>query len=505
LTLGCEYDFVIFGAGFGGSIMAMILRQLGYSVLLLERGKHPRFTIGESSTPFANLLLETLAERYDLPFLRALSEWGSWQANHPQIGCGLKRGFTFYHHTTGRAVDFRDRSSQLLVAASPNDRVADTHWYRPEFDLFLVERARELGAIYCDDVVVLKCERSNAEWKIGGSHSEGSFEVKAGFAIDASGANGFLANHLNIPKIGFKSMPATMAVYAHFKDVARLDESDRALENPELPYPPDDAAVHHVFDGGWVWVLRLNNGITSAGAALLRENENGRSAEKIWGRLLARFPSLSQQFAKAKLVTPFYRSDALSFRRDRCAGGNWALLPSAAGFVDPLLSTGFALTLLGIQRLGEIFSDGLSPSEDALKEYCSRTLFELDAAADLISALYATMDRFGEFTLLSLLYFAAMTFSETAWRVGKRELASGFLLTNNAEFNSVRRHFCALARAGDMIHGDDIARALAPWEIAGLTDWTHNNWYPFRTLNLESFNRLIWAQLNESRDALRPR
>jgi FADH2 O2-dependent halogenase len=29
----------------------------------------------------------------------------------------------------------------------------------------------------------------------------------------------------------------------------------------------DDAALHHVFDGGWVWVLRFNNGITSAGVA----------------------------------------------------------------------------------------------------------------------------------------------------------------------------------------------------------------------------------------------
>ena len=31
------------------------------------------------------------------------------------------------------------------------------------------------------------------------------------------------------------------------------------------PYPPDDAALHHVFEGGWIWVLRFRSGIVSAG------------------------------------------------------------------------------------------------------------------------------------------------------------------------------------------------------------------------------------------------
>ena len=33
------------------------------------------------------------------------------------------------------------------------------------------------------------------------------------------------------------------------------------------PYPIDDAAVHHVFPGGWIWILRFSNGLTSAGVA----------------------------------------------------------------------------------------------------------------------------------------------------------------------------------------------------------------------------------------------
>src|SRR5437870_11028022 len=122
--MSAEFDIAIVGSGFSGSLLAMIARRLGRSVVLLERGKHPRFAIGESSTPLANLLLEELAIRYDLPRVRPLCKWGSWQRAYPGIACGLKRGFTFYHHRAGVPFENRaDRSDQLLVAASPHDDI----------------------------------------------------------------------------------------------------------------------------------------------------------------------------------------------------------------------------------------------------------------------------------------------------------------------------------------------------------------------------------------------
>src|SRR5437588_10472167 len=96
-----DFDIAVIGSGFGGSLLAMIAQRLGRSVVMLERGQHPRFAIGESSTPLANLLLEELADRYDLPRLRPLSKWGTWQSAYPQLPCGLKRGFSFFHHEKG--------------------------------------------------------------------------------------------------------------------------------------------------------------------------------------------------------------------------------------------------------------------------------------------------------------------------------------------------------------------------------------------------------------------
>src|SRR5687767_1081838 len=130
----------------------MIAHKLGRSVVLLEKGKHPRFAIGESSTPLANLIFEELCERFGLANIRPLAKWGTWQRAHPEIACGLKRGFTFFHHEFGRPfTDDDSHRNQLLVAASPNDRIADTHWYRPDFDAFLALEAQKLGVEYLDE------------------------------------------------------------------------------------------------------------------------------------------------------------------------------------------------------------------------------------------------------------------------------------------------------------------------------------------------------------------
>ena len=98
----------------GGSILAMVARRLGRRVVLLERGRHPRFAIGESSSPLAGILIEQLAERYDLPRLAPLASYGAWQRHYPQLVCGLKRGFTYFKHEAGRRYAHRaaiDRTS----------------------------------------------------------------------------------------------------------------------------------------------------------------------------------------------------------------------------------------------------------------------------------------------------------------------------------------------------------------------------------------------------------
>jgi hypothetical protein len=188
-----NYDIAVFGSGFAGSLIAMIAKRQGYSVVMLERGKHPRMTIGESSTPLANLLLDELATRYDLPAIRPLAKWGSWQRAYPHIGCGLKRGFTFYQHEAGKpdAPD-PDHVRQLLVAASPHDEIADTHWYRPDFDLFLVNQAQALGVDYIDEASTERLLELEDGLSFDVVRKEETKEFRARFAIDATGPRGLM-------------------------------------------------------------------------------------------------------------------------------------------------------------------------------------------------------------------------------------------------------------------------------------------------------------------------
>lgn len=503
-----RYDIAIVGSGFAGSLLAMIARRAKRRVVVLEKFKHPRFAIGESSTPLANLLLEELAARYDLPRLRPLTKWGTWQDAYPHVGCGLKRGFSFYHHDCDRerGDDDPERKRQLLVAASPHDRIADTHWYRPDFDHFLLDEARNLGAVYHDQVTLDAPARTNDghAWSLGGRAADGAaLGVEARLIVDATGPRGFLHKRFKLGEAEFPHLPATQSLYAHFAGVRRFAETAAdvvACGEEEMPYPVDDAALHHVFDGGWMWVLRFNNGVTSAGfavvdrlAAELRLDE-GKLA---WRRLLRRLPAVAAQFAEAEPVTPFVYARRLPFRSGTIAGPDWALLPSAAGFVDPLLSTGFPLTLLGVTRLGGIIHEHLDDEnlESRLKIYAAETRGDLLAAEQLIAALYANMRDFEVFAALTLLYFAAASFAESARRLNRPQLAASFLLRSHPTFGPLSRKCleralrlggaegAARANEKNELIGD-VRRAIAPIDVAGLSDFARRNWYPARADDL---------------------
>ena len=51
MTVREQADVLVLGAGFAGALMALVAQRLGLRVVLLEKGRHPRFAIGESSTP----------------------------------------------------------------------------------------------------------------------------------------------------------------------------------------------------------------------------------------------------------------------------------------------------------------------------------------------------------------------------------------------------------------------------------------------------------------------
>src|SRR6185295_7886938 len=129
---------------------------------------------------------------------------------------------------------------------------------------------------------------------------------------------------------------------------------------PKGPYPEDWAAVHHVLDEGWMYVLRFDHGVVSAGLLAMPAGARGLrltlrgDASSGWRRLLARYPSLAKQFGEAQPLFPVRYTGLVQHRLARAAGPRWVVLPHTFAFVDPLFSTGIAWSLLAVERLAEL-------------------------------------------------------------------------------------------------------------------------------------------------------
>jgi FADH2 O2-dependent halogenase len=124
-----------------------------------------------------------------------------------------------------------------------------------------------------------------------------------------------------------------------------------------------------------------------------------------------------------------------------------------------------------------------------LADYARQTTAELLAAERLVAALYANMNDFELFKRLSLLYFAAASFSETARRLGKPELAPGFLLHDHPAFGPKAR-LCAERACGQRTPEQrmellkQIDETIRPVDVAGLGDRTRRDWYPVEARDL---------------------
>jgi FADH2 O2-dependent halogenase len=489
----CEVAIV--GSGFAGSLLARVLAVLGYDVVLLERGSHPRFAIGESSTPLANLSLERLCARYDLADCYNMATHGRWLEHLPDVRRGLKRGFTFYRHHPGEAFANRGlESERLLVAASPNDQLSDTHWLRADVDHHFVRQAVVAGVDYRDHVDLTSAEVGTDAVRLVGSRNNVPFALRARFVVDASGPGGFLARQLAIPSGLDKTETRAALVYSHFDDARLMSDVIPAL--PSGPYPDDWAAVHHVIDEGWMYSLRFDHGTTSAGFLLTPRAQTalGRThPEALWQTLLGRYPTISALFGAARPTMPIAFRPLIQHRLTRAAGDRWALMPHAYAFVDPLFSTGIAWGLRAVERLALAFEDAQQRHRVPELRDLARYETLLDAEADqidlVVAGAYEAMTHFDLFAAQAMLYFATVSFAEVTQRLGGDDAAvwNGFLGVGDPVLQPLPRE--SLRRLRAMTEGrtdaderqhfvDWITEAIAPRNIAGLADARRRNLYP---------------------------
>ncbi|MEP6905740.1 MAG: FAD-dependent monooxygenase [Gemmatimonadales bacterium] len=499
MTQSCEVAVV--GSGFAGSLLARVLAGLGYDVVLLERGAHPRFAIGESSTPLANLSLERLAARYGLPDCYHLATHGRWLAHFTELRRGLKRGFTFYRHHRDQPFDNRGLDSErLLVAASPHDALSDTHWLRADVDHHFVREAVAAGVEYLDRVELTNADFGPDFVRVSGSRNGDPYALRANFLVDASGPGGFLARQLSIPSGLDATETRAAIVFSHFDGVRLMNDVVPGM--PEGPYPDDWAAVHHLIDEGWMYSLRFDDGVTSAGFLLTPSGvaslnaTNASDPAALWHALLQRYPTIASAFADATPLFPIAFRPLIQHRLTRAAGERWAMLPHAYAFVDPLFSTGIAWGLRAVERLALAFESAANntrlPDLDVLTRYDAQLSAEADQIDLVVAGAYEAMAHFDLFAAQAMLYFATVSFAEVGQRLKPDSSAAwkGMLGVGDPVLEPLARESLRRLRGITKSNGetgtleerqvfvDWITDAISQRNIAGLADPERHNLYP---------------------------
>ena len=299
------------------SLTALALRRRGRRVALVERGRHPRFAIGESSTPLANLLIEEIADRYDLPRIRAFSKWGTWQRDPPDVAGGLKRGFTFFFHRPGER--FADDESTSDSCWSPPARTttsatrtgtgptSTTRWSaKPRRRASSTwTRRRSIASPTQERGVTLEGARHGQPVTHVRAVSSSTRAARADFSIGCWTSN--RADRLAAADAG--------ALHAFRR--RRAVGSPQAIRSRRrrIPRTPRRCIMCSTADGSGCCGSTTGSPAPAprspirVAAAIARGDARGT-----WDRLLAMLPSVQDQFRNARPVLPFVHAPRLAFR-----------------------------------------------------------------------------------------------------------------------------------------------------------------------------------------------
>jgi len=319
---GEMYDVAIIGGGPAGSVAGALLARAGRRVIVLERDKFPRFHIGESLLPFSMQAFTRLGLHEK--FVRAgfMEKFGGEMYG----ACGGD-GVKFYFEDGFRSQT--DRSYQVT---------------RADFDKVLLDHAAESGAEVREESSVEKIDFSDAAATLALSRKNGTpGEIRARYVIDASGRNSILSAKFKLKK-NYEHLQK-VSVFAHYDGMSRAAGRDGTLTR-----------MVRAIDR-WFWVIPLTATRTSVGVVLDGDvfKKSGLSAEDFLQQAIEEQPVLMVAMRDAERVTPVRTAADFSYRSTRLSGDRWMLAGDAAGFIDPVFSSGVFLAVLA----GEQAADAL--------------------------------------------------------------------------------------------------------------------------------------------------
>ncbi|MGI9114222.1 MAG: NAD(P)/FAD-dependent oxidoreductase [Chthoniobacterales bacterium] len=317
-----EYDVAIIGGGPAGSTAAILLAKGGRRVIVLERDRFPRFHIGESLLPFSMPTFDRLGvhEKLRASFVE---KFGGEIAE-----AGGEKATKFYFKDGFGART--DRSYQVT---------------RAEFDKMLLDHARENGAEVREETSVDEINFGADGCSLRVSGNEG--ELRASYVIDASGRNSVIGTKFKLKK-NYEHLKK-LSLFAHFEGVAREPGIDGTLTRMVRTL------------GSWFWMIPLKDDRTSIGVVLdsAEFRKAKLSPEEFFERALAEQPLVRDRIGAGRRVSEVYSAADYSYRNEKLAGDRWLMAGDAAGFIDPVFSSGVFLAVFSGEKAADALLDVL--------------------------------------------------------------------------------------------------------------------------------------------------
>jgi flavin-dependent dehydrogenase len=350
-------DVLIIGAGPSGSVSAALLAQRGYDVLVLERQKFPRFSIGES------LLANSM---------QLLDEAGMTEAV-------MARGFQFKN---GATFVCGEQYSEFNFAEKVTPGYPFTFQVpRADFDQTLADEAERYGAKIRYEVEITAADISGERPVLTSRSADGVVETHTPrFVLDASGFGRTLPRLLALDKPS--DFPVRAALFCHVKDNIVSGAFDR--QKIRIGVNPTHRDV-------WSWVIPFSNGNSSIGIVASKERHAGHSGtfeQRLWS-LMAEEPKMLALLADARVVRPVGELSGYAASVKSLFGPGFALLGNAAEFLDPVFSSGVTIALqsakLASQALDRQFR---GERVDWQTEYADALMFGVETFRTFVTAWY---------------------------------------------------------------------------------------------------------------------
>lgn len=362
-----HYDVVIVGGGPAGSTVAALVKKYSprLRILLLEKETFPRHHVGESLLAGASPVLS------DMGVYDRINRYGFIE----------KSGATYVwgHDRQPWGFDFDRLVKPLLEQGLALPEVYTKGWQvrRAEYDHQLLLHAREMDVEVHEEARVTRVVRDGddkpASRVIGVEFRDdrGFHAVECTWLMDCTGQDALLGHDLR-NRIYSEKMN-NYALYGYW--------TDYQWHEAYMGQPKFTRIFLATSQNGWFWCIPASDTILSIGLVTNRQTlrQHKRSPQDIYLSEIQTCPEIAAILNGARLtkLTPdqnrmLYAVQDWSYESREIVGNGWAMAGDAAGFVDPILSSGVMIAHeLGQKAAYAINSSFAAASDAEIQRYWS--------------------------------------------------------------------------------------------------------------------------------------